>query len=41
LHETDTQADAIAWAARNGHTVKVHRERNRKPSDKHGQYRPT
>lgn len=39
LFECDTQQQAFDWAHRNGHTVNVHRERNRKPSDKHGQFR--
>jgi hypothetical protein len=39
LHECDTQAQAIAWAKTHGHSIKIHRERNRKPTDRHGQYR--
>ncbi len=39
LFECDTQADAISWANRNGHTVNIHRERNRKPTDRHGRFR--
>ena len=39
LHECDTQEEAIDWAETENHTVKVHRERNRKPTDKHGQFR--
>lgn len=39
LYECDTQADAINWATRNGDTVNIHRERNRKPGDRHGQFR--
>lgn len=39
LKTFDTQAEAINWARSNGHTINVHRERNMKPSDRHGQYR--
>ncbi len=39
LHECGTQAEAIAWAKANGHTVNIHRERNRKPTDRHGRFR--
>lgn len=39
LHECDTQAQAISWAKENGNAVNVHRERNRKPTDRHGQFR--
>jgi hypothetical protein len=40
LYECDTQAEAIRWATLNGHTpVNIHRERNRKQSDRHGQFR--
>jgi hypothetical protein len=39
LHECDTQEEAIDWAEDNDHTYEIHRERNRKPGDKHGQFR--
>lgn len=39
LHECDTQKQALDWAASKGYTVNVHRERNRKPTDRHGQFR--
>ncbi|GKX45200.1 hypothetical protein SOASR015_42340 [Pectobacterium carotovorum subsp. carotovorum] len=39
LFECDTQKDAIDWAEDNEHTYEIHRERNRKPSDQHGQFR--
>lgn len=39
LYECDTQAQAIAWATANNFNVNVHRERNRKPTDRHGQFR--
>ena len=39
LHECGTQAEAMAWAVVKGYTINVHRERNRKPSDRHGQFR--
>ena len=39
LHECDTQKEAIDWAVDNGHTYKIHRERDRKPTDEHGQFR--
>ncbi len=39
LHECGTQAEAIAWAVGKGYTVNIHRERVRKPSDRHGQFR--
>ena len=39
LHECDTQEQAIAWAKSQDHTIRIHRERVRKPSDRHGQYR--
>ena len=28
----------MAWAATKGYTINVHRERNRKPSDRHGKF---
>ncbi|HBR1985034.1 TPA: hypothetical protein ACM6YZ_004153 [Escherichia coli] len=40
LFESDTQKEAIDWAQAEGHTVKIHRVRNRERKDKHGQYRP-
>lgn len=39
LHECDTQAQAIAWATGQNYTINIHRERNRKPTDRHGQFR--
>jgi hypothetical protein len=39
LHTCETQADAISWARINGRKINIHRERNMKPTDKHGQYR--
>lgn len=39
LHECDTQQQAIAWAENKGYEINIHRERNRKPADKHGQFR--
>ena len=40
LHECDTQGAAIDWAKNNGYEIiDIHRERNRKDSDKHGQFR--
>lgn len=40
LFESSTQEQAITWARNNGHTIlNVHRERNRKPADRHGQFR--
>lgn len=37
--ECDTQEEAIDWAVLCGFTYEIHRERNRKPTDKHGQFR--
>jgi hypothetical protein len=39
LHECDTQAEAIAWAKSRDYAINIHRERNRKPSDRHGRFR--
>jgi hypothetical protein len=39
LYECDTQAQAIAWATGRNYTINIHRERNRKPTDRHGQFR--
>ena len=40
LKTCETQNEAIVWARSNGHTVvNIHRERNMKASDRHGQYR--
>lgn len=39
LHECDTQAQAIAWATNQGYSINIHRERNRKPTDRHGRFR--
>lgn len=39
LHECATQREAIAWAERNGYSINIHRERNRKPTDRHGRFR--
>jgi len=40
LFECGTQQDAINWTIRCGFMYEIHRERNRKPTDKHGQFRP-
>ena len=39
LYECDTQKQALEWATSKGFTVNVHRERNRKPTDRHGRFR--
>ncbi|PWV60419.1 hypothetical protein C7425_11282 [Pantoea ananatis] len=39
LYECDTQEEAIEWAENKGYSYEIHRERNRKPGDKHGQFR--
>jgi len=39
LYTCETQAAAITWATLNGRKIHIHRERNMKPSDRHGQYR--
>jgi hypothetical protein len=39
LYECHTQREAEDWALRCGFTVNVHRERNRRSTDKHGQFR--
>jgi len=39
LHECDTQSAAMGWAKNHGYEINIHRERNRKDSDKHGQFR--
>lgn len=39
LFECHTQKEAMDWAIKSGFTINVHRERNRKPTDKHGQFR--
>ena len=39
LFECDTQKQAMDWAHNNGYAINVHRERNRKQGDKHGQFR--
>lgn len=39
LFQCDTQAEAIKWAKAQGYDINVHRERNRKSSDSHGQFR--
>lgn len=39
LHECTTQHEAIAWAERNDYSINIHRERNRKPTDRHGRFR--
>ncbi|MDI6539918.1 hypothetical protein QMA77_23675 [Pantoea ananatis] len=37
--ECDTQKEAIDWALSCHLKYEIHRERNRKPGDKHGQFR--
>ncbi|MDM3251826.1 MULTISPECIES: hypothetical protein [Enterobacteriaceae] len=39
LYECDTQQQAIAWAKNKEYEINIHRERNRKPTDKHGRFR--
>jgi hypothetical protein len=39
LFECDTQREAISWATKNGYEINIHRERNRKPTDRHGRFR--
>lgn len=39
LFTSDTQQEAIDWAEGKAHTINIHRVRNRKASDRHGQYR--
>jgi len=39
LFECDTQEEAIEWAEEQNYDYSIHRERNRKPTDNHGQYR--
>lgn len=39
LKSYDTQLEAIVWAESNGYAIHIHRERNMKPSDRHGQFR--
>lgn len=39
LHECDTQSSAIDWAKNSGYEINIHRERNRKDGDEHGQFR--
>lgn len=40
LHTADKQSDAQAWAVMNGRKIRsIHRERNMKLGDRHGQYR--
>lgn len=39
LFECETQKEAIDWTVKCGFSINVHRERNRKPTDRHGQYR--
>jgi hypothetical protein len=39
LFECHTQEDAKNWALKCGFAINVHRERNRKQTDKHGQFR--
>ncbi|WP_155625927.1 hypothetical protein [Burkholderia vietnamiensis] len=39
LFECDTQAQAKAWALASGFEINIHRERNRKPADRHGRFR--
>ena len=39
MFECGTQQEAISWAILCGFTYEIHRERNRKPTDQHGQFR--
>ncbi|WP_152605867.1 hypothetical protein [Dickeya undicola] len=39
LFKCDTQKQGIDWAISCGFTYEIHRERNKKPSDQHGQFR--
>lgn len=39
LFECSLQQEAIEWAESNEYTYEIHRERNRKLTDKHGQFR--
>lgn len=39
LFQCDTQKEAEGWALRCGFEINIHRERNRKLSDTHGQFR--
>lgn len=40
LFECDTEGEAISWAKSNSYEINIHRERNRKPGDRHGRFRP-
>lgn len=40
LFECDTESQAISCAKSSGYEINIHRERNRKPGDKHGCFRP-
>lgn len=40
LFECATQGEAIAWAKDHDYEINIHRERDRKPSDGHGRFRP-
>lgn len=39
LFKCDTQKQGIDWAISCGFTYEIHRERNKKPNDQHGQFR--
>ncbi|WP_442798050.1 hypothetical protein [Pantoea vagans] len=39
LFECSLQEEAIEWAKSKKYTYEIHRERNRKSTDKHGQFR--
>ena len=39
LFECSTQKEAENWALACGFSINIHRERNRKSTDKHGQFR--
>lgn len=39
LFKCDTQKQGIDWALSCGFSYEIHRERNRKPGDVHGQFR--
>lgn len=39
LFECSTEREAIEWAKQQGYEINIHRERNRKPTDRHGRFR--
>jgi hypothetical protein len=39
LFESASQDEAISWAKQQGLEINIHRERNRKPGDRHGRFR--